>query len=459
MTGRVLISVRTGETRLARVDSDGLVDIALLHDNRHELTGRLFLGRVQRVVPALDAAFVDIGQCEDGYLSASAVRNAAVRQGIDRRVHEGELLLVQAQGAGGGDKGLRLSTEIALRGRYLRLQPLSPPPADDPLAPLRHRFDLPGTLMPLRATPPDDTTLRRDAESLAARWASAMQQTSSNTEIGLLDEGEPDLIHALRPLLGVAAEPIVVDDAETFALVQAWLVKHAPDRAALLQRHTAPDLLERSGVEAGLVTALSRTVPLPGGGRLVIEPTAALVAIDVDSGSSSSSPDRRGTARCVNLEAVDALVRQIRLRRLGGLIAIDFVHMRHPVDRKAVTAQLEAALGEDQAATRLAPVPAFGLTVLNRQRLRAPLADWFLATDRPDIWRPEAAARRLLRAAEDALRHDSGRRALTLRAGPAVAAELGRGALLDLFRRRTGVLPEVAVDGTMGEDSGDVLAN
>ena len=117
MTDRLLVSTSTGETRIARVDAGGLADITLLRGTKEELTGRVFIGRVQKVVPALDAAFVHVGQAEDGFLTASAVRNEAAKQGINRRVHEGEVMLVQALGPGGGDKGLRLTTQISLRGR------------------------------------------------------------------------------------------------------------------------------------------------------------------------------------------------------------------------------------------------------------------------------------------------------------------------------------------------------
>ena len=455
MTNRLLVSTSTGETRIARVDAGGLADITLLRGTQEELTGRVFIGRVQKVVPALDAAFVHVGQAEDGFLTASAVRNEAAKQGINRRVHEGEVMLVQALGPGGGDKGLRLTTQISLRGRYLSLQPLTPPREEDQLAPLRLRFDLPGTLTPLTKGPPEDAALlRADAESLGQRWA-AIEQRRNETELAeLLDEGEPALMHAIRPMLGPDALPIAVDDAETFATLRNALAAQAPDIAALMTRHSGADLFESSGVEADLATALARVVPLPGGGRLIIEPTEALVSVDVDSGSGTAS-DRRSNARSVNMEALTAIIRQIRLRRLAGLIAIDFIHMRHPSDRKAVTELLEAAFIHDEISTRLAPVPAFGLAVLNRQRARDPLASWFLqpAADRP-VWQAEAAALRLLREAERATRTDPSRRAPRLRTSPAVAAHLTR--LADSFRARTGVLPEVQADDSMASDGGTV---
>lgn len=462
MSNRLLVSGSTGETRIARVDEGGLADIALLRGQRQDLAGRVFIGRVQRVVPALDAAFVHVGQEADGFLTASAVRNEAAKQGINRRVHEGEVMLVQALGPGSGDKGLRLTTQISLRGRFLGLQPFTPPREEDALAPLRHRFDLPGTLTPLTKAPPEDAALLRlDAENLGQRWA-AIEQRRNETDLAeLLDEGEPNLVHAIRPMLGADALPIVVDDAESFAMLHGWCSVQAPDIAALLTRHSGPDLFESSGVEADLAIALARIVPLPGGGRLIIEPTEALVSVDVDSGGGTAGPDRRSNARSVNMEALTALVRQIRLRRLAGLIAVDFIHMRHPSDRKAVTEKLEAAFAQDEVTTRMAPVPAFGLAVLNRQRVREPLASWFLQSqaDATPVWQIEAAALRLLRDAERATRNDRARRAPVLRVGTAVAAHLSQSELLKTFEARTGVLPDVRTDATMAADAGQTSAS
>ena len=444
------------------MDDGGLADLTLLRGRRQDHTGRVFIGRVQRVVPALDAAFVHIGQEADGFLTASAVRNEAAKQGINRRVHEGELMLVQALGPGGGDKGLRLTTEISLRGRFLSLQPLTPPPEDDPFAPLRHRLDLPGTLTPLTRAPPEDTALLRlDTENLGQRWAAIEQRRNETDMAELQDEGEHALVHAIRPMLDASTLSIVVDDAESFATLRGWFGAQAPDVAALMERHSGPDLFESSGVEADLATALARIVPLPGGGRLIIEPTEALVSVDVDSGSGTAAPDRRSNARSVNMEAMTALVRQIRLRRLAGLIAIDFIHMRHPSDRKAVTEKLEAAFAQDEVSTRLAPVPAFGLAVLNRQRQREPLASWFLQpqTEAPPVWLAEAAALRLLRDAERALRNDRARRTPVLRTSVAVAAHLSRTGLLEIFQARTGVLPEVQTNATMPNDAGEISTN
>lgn len=461
MSDRLLVSSSTGETRIARVDAGGLADLTLLRSQRQDLAGRVFIGRVQRVVPALDAAFVHVGQETDGFLTASAVRNEAARQGINRRVHEGEVMLLQALGPGGGDKGLRLTNQISLRGRFLSLQPLAPPPEDDPLAPLRHRFDLPGTLTPLTRTAPEDPALLRlDAEHLGQRWA-AIEQRRNETELAeLLDEGEPALVHAIRPMLGPDTVPVVIDDAESFATLRGWFSAQAPDIAALMTRHGGPDLFESNGVEADLATALARFVPLPGGGRLIIEPTEALVSVDVDSGGGTAAPDRRSNARSVNMEAMTALVRQIRLRRLAGLIAIDFIHMRHPSDRKAVTDKLEAAFADDAVSTRLAPVPAFGLAVLNRQRQREPLASWFLqaGANAVPLWQAEAVALRLLREAERAIRSDPTRRTPVLLTSAAVAAHLNSPGLLETFQARTGVLPELRTDATMTPDGGEVSA-
>jgi ribonuclease G len=401
----LLVNATPPETRVAILEDGRTVEVLHERRGRQGLVGNIYLGRVHRVLPGMQAAFVSIGLERDAFLYVEDVlprpvepevdveddsggvgrREAADRPRIDDLVKEGQEFPVQVTKDALAGKGPRVTANLSLPGRML--------------------VYLPGTReigISRRITEEDERErLRTTLESLpgdggliartAARGASSAEFLAEQRYLSELAEkiaqkaetsSAPAVLHreldlalrAVRDLVGGDFAAIRVDDEETHARLAEFVGQAAPSLAYKLELDRKPEsLFERYGVEAEIENALKSRVPLPSGGSIVIHQTEALVAIDINTGKYVGKEDLEETVFATNLEAVPEVARQIRLRDLGGLLVVDFIDMLEPAHRREVSERFEAELAKDRARFRILPVSEFGLIEITRQRSRGNL--------------------------------------------------------------------------------------
>jgi ribonuclease G len=372
-------------------------------DAARALHGNVYLGRVRNILPGMQAAFVDLGLEKDGFLYVedapgprrSPVEDEAVALGvaarspasgtpmrIEARVREGESLLVQIAKDPIAGKGPRVTAHLALPGRLLvflpgfehvgvsrRIEPEEERTrlrAD--LAALRDRLAMPGGLI-LRTAGARavDAALEADARDLLAAW-SAIDRRRGDAAPALVHRESGAVERAVRELVREGLDEVIADSGEAFDEAERAL-QRLPEGGASVQRHPGPEpLFEARGLESQIARALRPRVWLKSGGHIVVHPTEALVAIDVNTGKFVGRSDFEETILRTNLEAVREIVRQIRLRDLGGLIVIDFIDMQREESREALRQTLAAELLRDRARSRVLPLSEFGLVEITRQR-------------------------------------------------------------------------------------------
>ncbi len=398
----ILYAWGPGESRLAVTEAGTVVEIAVARPDL--VAGAVFLGRVAEVVAALDAAFVDIGRDRPGFLPGAAAL------GLSR----GQSIAVQVRADAHGGKGPTLTADLSLAGRWLAYSPLRPgiaasrlltPDERDRLTALAARLADPGEGVVLRsaAAGKGEAELAPELARLRDDWAAIDDSRAAARAPALLGRPDP-LARLLADNPGVAR--VRVDDAATFAALRrrfGAVVEQCRDGGVAAE------------VEDAVADALAPVVPLPGGGRLTVEPTAALTAIDVDSGAGGPAEANRA--------AVDAVARHLRLRAIGGQVAVDFISGGGKGALFKLVGALKRAVAADPVPTHIFGVTPLGLVELTRERRGPSLAD--LLTERETRPTAVAAATAALRRAVTEAAHRPGR-ALALILAPEVAAALAR---------------------------------
>ena len=313
----ILINAAPGETRVALIEQGRLADLAIERAAEPSAVGHVYLGRIAKIVPALQAAFVDLGLPRAGFLELAGAR-----------LGEGDAVVVQVVRDSRDQKGPKLTT----------------------------RLSLPGDSSAVAAAREEIERGKGRAKPPARLWA------------------DLDLVRRTLRETAKEAREIVIDDAEAFARAKAFAETILPGLGDRLALHRGPQgLFEAYGIEAEIDAALDPDVPLPSGGRLTIEETTALVAVDVDTGSAEEPGSGRlakeATALAANREAAGELARQIRLRNLGGLIAVDFVPMRGKGARTDVLDILRRAAEADPVGFDVGGFTRFGLVEMTRRKV------------------------------------------------------------------------------------------
>jgi len=437
VSAELLLSVSPGEVRGALLEDDRVVELMIERPDGDTGAGAIHLGRVTAVVESLNAAFVDIGGGTAAFLPASAAGPGGATAGkrsIAALVHEGEAVLVQTTRAAGDDKGPKATRRLTLAGHRLVLRPDEPGvAAGRRLADAAERARLTaiveklakkgeGFILRSAAAGASAETLAAEAEILRARWRAVTEAARTRRPPALLDAEPGPVERILRDHLPADAARLVLDGRAGFAAASAWCRRFRPELAERIEVAGA-DLFETRGVEAAIDEALGVTVALPSGGTLAIEPTRALTAVDVDTGGDARAGGQARSILQTNLEAAAEVARQLRLRNIGGLVAIDFVHMRDAAHRREVAAALRRAAAADAMAVEVGEITRFGLLELTRRRERPSLAELLLdppfALGRRNVLSVALAAlRAVLRAAE------RGAGAPVLKAAPEVVAAL-----------------------------------
>jgi ribonuclease E len=367
-----------------------------LHSQRK---GNIYQGRVTRVEPSLEAAFVDYGTERQGFLplkeiSRSDFRNfspatpmAQVR--IKDVIEEGQELLVQVEKDERGTKGAALTTFISLAGRYLVLMPNNPKGGgisrriDGP-----ERADLRDAMMGLEV-PTEHSLIARtagigktpeelqwDLNFLMQLWGVIEEATSSKSPPFLVYQESNLIVRTIRDHLRTDIQEILVDEASVFDRASRFMEQVMPQNVSKLKLYDdSVPLFSRFQIEHQIENAYARTVKLPSGGALVIDHTEALISIDVNSARATKGSDIEETALQTNLEAVDELARQMRIRDLGGLLVIDLIDMTSARNKKTVETRLEEAVHNDRARIQIGHISRFGLLEMSRQRLRSSISE------------------------------------------------------------------------------------
>jgi ribonuclease G len=389
MTDELFISVVPGEVRAALVSDGRLVELFIERRGRESLVGNVYLGRVERVLNGMEAAFVDIGIGRAGFLGMETSRGVgdASDERIGPDVHEGEAVLVQVVKDAIGRKGVQLTRRVALAGHHLVYTPMQPRVTvsrqiEEAVEQARLSAIVSGIaqkgegfIVRTAAAGAEAAELTRDAQFLRGIWLDVEAGRDQGRAPAVL-YAEPDaLMRILRDHVHAGVASVRIDGPGDLAAARRFCSRFMPGIEPLLQGHTGDlPLFDAYDIDEEIERALSPRVTLPSGGTIVIEQTEALTAIDVNSGRFTGGSRLIDTALRINLEAAQEAARQIRLRNLAGLIVIDFIHLDEDAAWQPVLDELGKAVVRDRTPTRLVGRTAAGLVEVTRRRRREPLS-------------------------------------------------------------------------------------
>ncbi|GAB2569003.1 ribonuclease G [Dyella jejuensis] len=406
MSEEILINVTPRETRVGVVENGMLQELHVERASRRGYVGNVYKGRVQRVMPGMQAVFVDVGLERAAFLHASDIVRPPLPEGaevhapgngngngngqipsISELVHEGQEIVVQVVKDPIGTKGARLSTHLSIPSRYLVLLPhartlgISTRIEDDNerqrlkdvLTPLIGE-DMPGNprlgyIVRTNAEGQSADSLAFDVTYLGKVWR-VVQENIAKAKVGERVYEELSLpLRALRDLLNDDIEKVRVDSRETFEKVVKFVHKFMPSLDDRVEHYAGErPIFDLYGVEDEIQRALRKEVPLKSGGYLIVDQTEAMTTIDVNTGGYLGTRNLEETVYRTNLEAAQAAARQLRLRNLGGIIIIDFIDMTDEEHKRQVIRMLEKGLARDHAKTTVYPMSQLGLVEMTRKR-------------------------------------------------------------------------------------------
>jgi ribonuclease E len=394
---RMLINAtQAEELRVAIVDGQQLYDIDIEQPAKEQKKSNIYKGRIVRLEPSLEAAFVDYGSGRHGFLSLKEISRDYFVPGVDSNkasmkeyLREGQEVVVQVDKEERGNKGAALTTYISLAGRYMVLMPNSPTAGgvsrriegDDRQA-LKQTMDalnIPddmGVIIRTAGMGRDAEELQWDLDYLIQVWKAITQAALSKPSPFLIYQESRLIIRALRDYMRPDIGEVLVDTAEIYEQAQDFMQLVMPHNLRKLKMYKDDiPLFNRFQIESQIEQAYERTVRLPSGGSIVLDQTEALTAVDVNSSRATKGGDIEETALNTNLEAADEVARQMRLRDLGGLVVIDFIDMSSGKHQRMVEDRLQQALKLDRARVQIGKISRFGLLELSRQRLRPSLGE------------------------------------------------------------------------------------
>ncbi|HEY7489971.1 MAG TPA: Rne/Rng family ribonuclease [Candidatus Tectomicrobia bacterium] len=414
----IIVNASQRETRVALLENTAVAELFIERHHDYGIVGNIYKGCVTKILPGIQAAFVDIGLKKSGFLyvadligghagmpeqaQAQALEIQAASHAsiplappllptphlrIEECVEEGQELLVQVVKEPLGTKGCRVTAAITLPGRYLVLMPSVPHIGVSrritSVSEKERLHQLASALLPAgmgcivrtRSTGATGEELQADGQFLTTLWHDVQQKAALASAPSLVHQELDLLLRTLRDFLTEDVERCLIDHAETYTRAQEFVRTYFPPHTTQigLYQDTRP-IFEAFDIERQIEHALRPKIWLKSGGYITIEQTEALVAIDVNTGRFVGVRNPAETILTTNLEAVDEVVRQLRLRNLGGLIIIDFIDMEDATHRDQVVQALEARLQPDRARTKVLSISDFGLVEMTRQRTRASLS-------------------------------------------------------------------------------------
>jgi ribonuclease G len=393
VTEEILINVTPQETRVAITGAGVVQELLVERAASRGLVGNLYMGRVARVLPGMQSAFIEIGLERAAFLHVADIWEHKKTNGegrpIERLLSEGEALLVQVVKDPIGTKGARLSTQISIAGRLLVYLPRDPHIGisqriedeggrqllRDRLKELLPADEKGGFIVRTLAESAGEDELRADLEYLRHLWLVIEERSRGAAPPALLYQDLSLAQRVLRDMVGGETARVVIDSRENFQKLTAFAERYMPKVRGRLEHYTGErPLFDLYNVETEVERALSRRVDLKSGGTLVIDQTEALTTIDVNTGGFVGSRNFDDTIFKTNLEAAQAIARQLRLRNLGGIIIVDFIDMQSDEHRAAVLQEFERALARDRTRITVNGFTALGLVEMTRKRTRESLA-------------------------------------------------------------------------------------
>jgi len=403
MSEEVLINATASETRVAVVENGVLQEIIIERSNRRSLVGNIYKGKVCRVLPGMQAAFIDIGLKKSAYLHISnlvGTHQTDKTDSIDKLLREGQTLLVQVIKEALGTKGARLTALLGIPSRYMIFLPGS-----SNMIGISHRIESAQERQRLKKivlqytgmteTPDTEKTqlstycdnyafivrtaaegveenlLCADMDFLCQLWKGIIAQEITAKPCSLIYTDLSLVLRTIRDLIGTKIDRVRIDSPDTFREVFDFAKKFIPESVPLIERYSGKlPIFDLYSINKEITKALEHKVSLKSGGYLVIDQTEAMAVIDVNTGTYVGERNLEETIFHTNLEAAEAIARQLRLRNLGGIIILDFIDMEEPEHKDQVLQTLEKYLKRDRAKTRIADFSSLGLVQITRQRTR-----------------------------------------------------------------------------------------
>ncbi len=389
----LLVTCEKGRSRLALLENSEVAEVYIEKNRKKSIVGNIYIGRITNVLPGMSAAFVDIGVGKNALLYLQDLvlmeDGSHVRpRRISKALKQNDTIVVQVTKDPMSGKGARLTTYLSLPGRLMVYMPQSKRSGVSRKLPERERERLrrlakeikPGegsTIIRTAAQKARKKDLEDDLDYLLKQWAETQEKIASGKKPPAVVYSEPDLaVRVVRDTVTREFRSVLVDNKTEFNRIRDYLSRTAPELKDRVQMHKDKDLLfARYGVDKAIEAALRRKVALPSGGHLVIDEAEALTAIDVNTGSYTGKKSLEDTVLKTNLEASIEVVRQLRLRDIGGIIVIDFIDMENPDNRVRVLETLETELERDRTKTQVVTLSDLGLVEMTRKNVTEGLAD------------------------------------------------------------------------------------
>ncbi|MBP3932316.1 MAG: ribonuclease E, partial [Pseudomonas sp.] len=393
---RMLINAtQPEELRVALVDGQRLYDLDIESGAREQKKANIYKGRITRIEPSLEAAFVDFGSERHGFLPLKEISREYFKKAPEGRVNikdvlsEGQEVIVQVEKEERGNKGAALTTFISLAGRYLVLMPNNPRAGGisrriegeernelrEALNGLIAPADM-GLIVRTAGLGRSSEEMQWDLDYLLQLWTAIKEASLDRAAPFLIYQESNVIIRAIRDYLRQDIGEVLIDSVEAQDEALTFIRQVMPQYASKIKLYEdSVPLFNRFQIESQIETAFQRVVELPSGGSIVIDPTEALVSIDINSARATKGSDIEETALQTNLEAAEEIARQLRLRDIGGLIVIDFIDMTPAKNQRAVEEKVRECLEADRARVQVGRISRFGLLEMSRQRLRPSLGE------------------------------------------------------------------------------------
>jgi ribonuclease G len=386
VTTRILVSVDRFETRVAITEGDRVSECHIERRGRRSVVGHVWKGKVENVLAGMEAAFVDVGLEKAGFLHVDEIVAMGVPKNkrlISELLRKGDEILVQAIKDPMGTKGSRLTMQLSLAGRFLVYVPYGEgigvskrldDEERDRLRKVCKALDTGdgGIIVRTQAAGVTAKELQRDLLALQRLWEALNARAKQVKGPSLLYSEADRSLKVIRDLFGEHIDEVLIDDEVQYQRILDFLRRTSPDLAERIRYYSDPTpLMERYGVDRALRSTLERRADLKSGGYLIIDDTEAMTVIDVNSGRhvGRGKTSLEETITQTNLEAAEEVVRQLRLRDIGGMIIIDFIDMNDQRNRKAVRQALELALERDRAKAYVVDISPLGLVEMTRQNI------------------------------------------------------------------------------------------
>ncbi|MBQ4838195.1 ribonuclease G [Pseudoalteromonas luteoviolacea] len=398
MSSELLINVTPSESRVALIENGVLQEVQVERVGNLGIVGNIYLGKVSRVLPGMQAAFVDIGLEKAAFLHASdIVSSASIEEAVEEQpikkvqdirelVKQGQFIMVQVVKDPIGTKGARLTTDITIPSRYLVFMPdathvgvsqrIETEEERDRLKRIvaQYNDENGGFIVRTAAEGAAEAELKHDAEFLKKLWQKIVSKRRKTSKASILHEDLTLAFRTLRDYVGEDMERIRVDSKLTYQQLKSFTEEFVPQLSETLEYYPGErPIFDLFDVEAEIQKALHRKVELKSGGYLIIDQTEAMTTVDVNTGAFVGHRNLEETIFNTNVEATSAIARQLRLRNLGGIIIIDFIDMISDEHKRRVLHSLEAALAKDRAKANINGLSALGLVEMTRKRTRESL--------------------------------------------------------------------------------------